>query len=81
MRPWRRTLAFHTEGDKPASHSFCFLALQPFATRETRFRQINKKTEPGLERIVFGRKIGAVERITHLETQGIARAEPAGTNS
>ena len=41
------------------------------------FVQIDKKTETGFDWIPLRRQIGTVERITHFESQRIARAEPA----
>ena len=81
MRTRRRAFAFHPESDKPAREAGVFLALKFFATGKIRLRQIDEKSEAGFERIVLRRKVGAVERIAHLETQGVARAEAAGANA
>ena len=81
MRSRRGALSFHSKRDKFCTRSFFFCFEQNFASGEIRFRQIDKKTKSGLERILFGRKIGAVERITHFQTQSVARTEPAGPNS
>ena len=69
MRPRRRAFAFHAKGDKPSRGPFSFVSANTSRPMKFRFRQINKESEPGFDRIVFRRKIGAVERITHFQTQ------------
>src|SRR5262245_57482399 len=81
MRPGRRALSFHLERHEPAREAALLFLKQLCPPNEIWLRQVNKECEPGFQRIVLRRKVGAVERITHLKTQSIARAEPAGTNA
>src|SRR5207237_5880553 len=41
---------------------------------------VDKKSQPCFDWIALWRKVGAVERVTHFETQGIARTQTAGAN-
>src|SRR6266446_5164889 len=69
MRPRRRSLLFHLK-----CNQWC-------ATDEILFFQVNKEPETGFKRIAVGGKIGAIERVTHFESESVAGAEAAGFHS
>jgi hypothetical protein len=56
---------------------FCFRFQQFFAPGEIWFLEIDEKAEPGLDRITFGGEIRTVERVTHFQSQSIARSQTA----
>ena len=55
MRARRRTFVLHPKGDEPARESILLSPAQDFAADEIRFRQVDEKSEPGFDRIVFRR--------------------------
>src|SRR5437588_8030630 len=77
MRARWRALVIHFEWDQSFRRSVFFCFHQNVTACEIRFGKINKETEPGFDRVSFRRKIGAVERIAHLETERVARPEAA----
>src|SRR5450631_3218570 len=81
MRTWRRSFALHAKGDEPVccSSFLCFYEL--LAADEFRLFQIDEKTQAGFDRVVLWGKIRAVQRIAHLETQRVTRAQTAGANA
>src|SRR5207244_6630455 len=77
MRSWWRAFPVHFESDQSFPRATCF-RLQQFVTPgERTFLKIDEKSETGFDRIAFGRKIRAVERITHFQAQRIARPQTA----
>src|SRR5690242_10801082 len=77
MRSRWRSLPIHFECDQPFSRAVCFRFQQFVAPGERAFLKIDEKSETGFDRIAFGRKIGAVKRITHFQTQSVTRAQTA----
>ena len=81
MRTRRRAFALHRKGTSRLAVPFSLLATSISRPMNFGFVQIDEKTEAGFDRIVLRRKIGAVQRITHLQAQRVARAQSAGTNA
>src|SRR6476661_901069 len=75
MRSWWRTFPVHFECDQPFPRAVSFRFQQFVAPGELAFLKIDEKSETGFDRIALGRKIGPVERITHFQAQGVARAQ------
>src|SRR5437588_915857 len=77
MRTRRRTFVVHLEWNQFFLRSVFFGLQQNIATDEVRLAKVDKEPESGFNRISLRRKIGAVERVTHFQSQRIARAESA----
>src|SRR6478609_2565523 len=77
MGAGRGTFACHLKSNQLARGAAFLGLLQDVATDEILFRQVDKKSEAGLDWIALWRQIGAVQRVTHLESQRVARAESA----
>src|SRR6476661_7602854 len=78
MRSWWRTFPVHFECDQPFPRAVSFRFQQFVASGELAFLKIDEKSETGFDRIALGRKIGAIERITHFQAQCVARAQTTG---
>src|SRR5882757_4840347 len=81
MRPRRRPFGLHAKRDEPVWRAVLLGVSQDFTADELRLFQVHKETESSFDRVVVRRKIGPIERITHLEAQGVARAEPTRTDA
>src|SRR5262245_13820361 len=81
MGTWRRAFAFHPKGHKPAAWPVFFCLNELFATNEFSLLQIDKKTKAGLDWVVLGRKIRAIQRITHFQAKSVASTQAARSNS
>src|SRR3954447_10967587 len=81
MRKRRRAFRLHPKCHETVRASVLFRLHQHIAADELRLVQINEERKPRLDRIVFGRKIGPVERIAHFESKRVARAETARPDS
>ena len=77
VRARRRTFSIHLECDESLTCTVCFRFQQFFAPGEIWFLEIDEKAEPGLDRITFGGEIRTVERVTHFQSQSIARSQTA----
>lgn len=74
----RRSFFRHAQGNQLGGKAGRLLGGEGVATDKVRFVQGDKHPETGLERSAVGRKVGAVERVTHFEAQRVAGAEAAG---
>ena len=77
MRARRRTFSIHLECNESLTCTVCFRFQQFFTPGEIWFLKIDEKSEPGLDRITFGGEIRTVERVTHFQSQSIARSQTA----
>src|ERR1044072_5821106 len=77
MRTRRRTFVIHLERHQFFARPFFFGLQQNVAANEIRLCYIDKETESGLDWVPLRREIGAVEWVTHLQAQRVARAESA----
>src|SRR5436190_3226683 len=80
---WARwwTLALHAEGSEAVGRSVFLCLDEHVASDENRLFQINKESQAGLDWVVLRRKIGAIERIAHLQPKRVARAQAAGPDA
>src|SRR5881398_2853631 len=68
MRPWGRAFGLQSKRHQFFWRAIFFRLHQDFATNESWFRQIDKKTEAGFDWIALRRKVGAVKRITDFKS-------------
>src|SRR5205823_14868036 len=75
MRARRRPFFLHAKRNELFARPTFFRSHQNVATDEIWFRQIDKEAESSFDWISFGRQVGTVERVTHLQTQCVTGAE------
>src|SRR5437870_13216527 len=81
VRPRRRPFLLHSERHELLSRSALFCLQQGVVPDEVCFREVDEEAKSCLDRISFWRKIRTIERIAHLQTQRVARAESARFDS